>query len=208
VAAGYDSVAERYAAWQAEIAGDPRARYVDELLRLLPDRPNILEIGCGAGIEPTPTLARRGHLVGIDISARQVEKARLAVPNADVRHGDVLAASFEPGSFDAVVALFSLTHVPTADLPRLLVRVAAWLRPSGLFLATFGASGPHDSFVEDFLGAPMFFSGFDVETNERLVAEAGLEILTSRVEPMSEPESEPGRGPEEAAFHWVLARKP
>jgi SAM-dependent methyltransferase len=208
VAAGYDAIAERYAAWQAEIADDPRPRYVGELLRLLPERPDILEVGCGAGIEPTPTLARRGRLVGIDISARQVERARLAVPEAEFLHGDVLEAEFEPESFDAVVSLFCLTHVPTADLPVLLERVATWLRPSGPFLATFGAGGPHDSFVEDFLGAPMFFSGFDVDTNERLVTDAGLEVLTSRVEHMWEPESEPGRGPQEAAFHWVMARKP
>ena len=98
--------------------------------------------------------------------------------------------------------------MPTGDLPVLLARIAMWLRPSGLFLATFGAGGPHDSFVEDFLGAPMFFSGLDVETNERLVRKVGLEVLTSRVERVREPESEPGRGPQEAAFHWVLARKP
>jgi hypothetical protein len=53
----------------------------------------------------------------------------------------------------------------------------------------------------------MFFSGFDEETNERLVREAGLAVLESRLEPMREPESEPGKGPETAAFHRILARK-
>ena len=45
------------------------------------------------------------------------------------------------------------------------------------------------------------------ETNERLVRAAGLSILESRPEPMEEPESEPGRGPETASFHWILAQK-
>jgi hypothetical protein len=40
----------------------------------------------------------------------------------------------------------------------------------------------------------MFFSGFDEETNERLVRDAGLTILESRLEPMQEPDSEPERG--------------
>jgi hypothetical protein len=53
----------------------------------------------------------------------------------------------------------------------------------------------------------MFFSGYDEATNERLVREAGLTILESRAEPIEEPESEPGRGPETAAFHWIVARK-
>ena len=53
----------------------------------------------------------------------------------------------------------------------------------------------------------MFFSGFDEETNQRLVREAGLAIVESRVEVMHEPESEPGKGDAEVAFHWILARK-
>jgi hypothetical protein len=53
----------------------------------------------------------------------------------------------------------------------------------------------------------MYFSGFDEQTNERLVEEAGLEVLESRAEQMHEPESEPGRGPATVTFHWVLARK-
>jgi hypothetical protein len=28
VAAGYDAMAERYAAWQSAVVGDPRGRYV------------------------------------------------------------------------------------------------------------------------------------------------------------------------------------
>jgi SAM-dependent methyltransferase len=207
VGAGYDAMAARYAEWAAQVVGDPRERYVGELLARLPGRPDILELGCGAGVEPTPTFAARGRLVGIDISGAQIGRARAAVPEAELVHGDVTTASFDPESFDAVVALYVLTHIPSAELPRLLRRVAAWLRDGGILLATFGSSGPHDSFVDDFLGVPMFFSGFDAETNELLVRAAGLSILESSLEAIEEPESEPGRGPETASFHWLLARK-
>jgi SAM-dependent methyltransferase len=198
---------ERYAAWAAQVVGDPRERYVAKLLALVPERPEVLEIGCGAGVEPTPTLAARGRLVGIDLSRAQIERARAAVPEAELVHGDVTRAEFDSDSFDAVVALYVLTHVPSAELPPLVRRIGDWLRSGGVLLATFGGGGRHDSFVDDFLGVPMFFSGYDPETNERLVSEGGLTILESRVEQMREPESEPGRGPETASFHWILARK-
>jgi ubiquinone/menaquinone biosynthesis C-methylase UbiE len=207
VAAGYDAMSERYAAWQSEITGDPRDRWTQQLLSTLPERPDVLELGCGAGIEPTPTFARNGRLTGIDISRAQIERARKTLPDAELIHGDFTAVTFPPGSFDAVVALFTLTHVPAAELPALLGRVATWLRPHGLFLATFGSGPAHESVVDDFLGAPMFFSGFAEEMNERLVREARLEILESKVEVMHEPESEPGQGAADAAFHWILARK-
>ena len=200
-------MSERYAAWQSEISGDPRDRWTEHLLSLLPKRPDILELGCGAGIEPTPTFARIGRLTGIDISRAQIERARKKLPDAELIRGDFTAATFPPGSFDAIVALFTLTHVPAADLPLLLGRAATWMRADGLLLATFGTGAAHESVVDDFLGVPMFFSGFDEQTNERLVQEAGLSIVESRVEAMHEPESEPGHGDADVAFHWLLAQK-
>jgi SAM-dependent methyltransferase len=207
VAAGYDAMHARYAAWAAEIVDEPREMYVARLLSLLPAAPDILELGCGAGVEPTPALAARGTLFGVDVSALQLEHARAALPAARFIHADLTSVSFDPEAFDAVVALYVLTHVPTDELPGLLRRVGRWLRPGGVLLATFGAGGPHDTFVDDFLGVPMFFSGSEPATNEELVLHAGMAVLESRLESILEPESEPGRGPETATFHWILAQR-
>ena len=38
MAAGYDAIVERYPAWQAQIIGDPRERYVQKLVSLDPGR--------------------------------------------------------------------------------------------------------------------------------------------------------------------------
>jgi len=207
VAAGYDAIAERYAEWQTGVVGDPRTRYVERLLDLLPVRPDILEIGCGAGIEPSPTFGRLGRLTGVDISRAQIERARRALPGAELLHADITGATFPASSFDAVVALYVLTHIPASTLPDLLRGIDTWLRPGGLLLATFGVGPVHESVVEDWLGAPMFFAEFDKATNERLISEAGLTVLESRAEQMEEPESEPGHGPVLVSFQWILARK-
>ena len=98
VAAGYDSIAERYAAWAARIEGDPRDRYVARLLALLPARPRVLEIGCGGGVEPTPTLARRGELLGVDLSEAQLVRARRAVPEGTFLLADVLMDPCHPSA--------------------------------------------------------------------------------------------------------------
>jgi SAM-dependent methyltransferase len=200
VAAGYDRMAGRYAEWSTRIVGDPRDRYIERLLSLLPPHPDVLEIGSGGGVEPTPKFARRGRLVGVDISRTQIERARANVPGGQFLHADILDTDFDDESFDAIVSLFVLTHIPTAELPGLLNRISAWLRPGGAFLATFSRRGPHDEF-HDWLGVPMFFSGFDPTSNEALVEAAGMRSLESRVEPMQEPEGE-------ARFHWLLAQKP
>jgi hypothetical protein len=49
----------------------------------------------------------------------------------------------------------------------------------------------------------MFFSGFDADTNRRLVRDAGFELLVDDVVWMHEPEPDG-----DTAFLWVLGRKP
>jgi hypothetical protein len=78
-------------------------------------------------------------------------------------------------SFDAVTAFYSIAHVSRGQHGPLFRRIATWLRPGGLFLASLGCGG-NDGTVEDWLGTPMFFSTHDT-TNRSLLAEAGLTIL-------------------------------
>ena len=129
------------------------------------------------------------------------------MPDAELIHADVTTTEFDPGSFDAVVALFVLTHVPASELPELLGSMFGWLRNGGVFLGTFGSGRAHEGVVDDWLGAPMFFSNLDERVNDALLRDAGFTVIESRVEPMHEPPSEPETGPVTVEFHWVLAQK-
>ncbi len=201
VARGYDAGADRFAAWQREITDSKRFERLDELLGLLPARPDVLELGSGAGVRSTRILAERTSLVGIDISAEQVRRARERVPDARFVHADFTQVELESSSFDAVVALYVFNHVPREELCPLLGRIAAWLRPEGLLLASFGASDLPGWYGEALGGVETFFSGYEPEVTLRLVHEAGLELVRNELETIAEPE-----GP--ATFLWVLARKP
>jgi predicted TPR repeat methyltransferase len=200
VGAGYDAMADRFAEWQGEIRGVSGPQRATRLLELLPERPDVLELGVGAGVEQSRLLAERGHLTGVDVSAEQLRRARMRLPGAKLIQADVQALDFAPNRFDAVVSFYVLNHVPRESLRPLLGRIGGWLRPGGWFLAAF-AAGDLDAWQGEFLGAESFFSGYEPAVNEELVRGAGLELHESEVETIHEPE-----GP--ARFHWVLARKP
>jgi SAM-dependent methyltransferase len=202
VAAGYDAIADRFAEWAEAIPDSPRVEWVDELLRRLPDGSDVLELGIGAGVDSSRLLADRHRLTGVDISAAQLERARPRLPGATLLHGDMTGARFEPASFDAVVSLYALTHVPRAEVQPLLGHIAGWLREGGLLLATLGAGDSPGTVDEDWNGAPMFFSGFDPETNRALLRAAGFELARDEVIAQHEP------GHDDVRFHWVLARRP
>lgn len=200
VRAGYDRMADRFAVWRAGIEGSPELDWVAALLGRLPPEPDVLELACGGAPEPTLVLAERGRLVGVDISAQQLRRARERCPHATFVHGDMTEIELDPESVDGVVCLYAFNHVPRAELPPLLDRIGAWLRPRGYLLATFGTSGA-EGVEDDWLGVPMFFAGYTEEENRALVGAAGLEVERDEVVPILEPEGE-------ARFQWLLARKP
>jgi ubiquinone/menaquinone biosynthesis C-methylase UbiE len=200
VRAGYNAIAERYLAWSERVVNDPRARYTDELARRLPDGARVLDLGCGAGIPFTRLLAERFEVIGVDISEAQLDLARKNVPGATFVHGDFSDLAFPDGSFDGITAFYSISHVPHDEHARLFARVAGWLTPGGLFLATLGADESPD-WTGEWLGVPMFFSSHDADGNRRLLRSAGLSLVLDEVVAVREPEGE-------VAFLWVLARKP
>lgn len=200
VAAGYDRIAQRYLEWSGEVRGDPRPRFTRELTDRLPTRPAVLDLGCGAGVPSTAALAEVGDVVGVDVSTTQLELARRRVPSARFVRGDMSTAEFPASSFDAVTAFYSIAHVPRDRHAGLFTRIAGWLRPGGHFLAALGSGAEHGT-ADDWLGAPMFFSSHDAQTNSRLLAEAGLTTVLDELVTIDEPE-----GP--VTFQWVLVRKP
>jgi SAM-dependent methyltransferase len=201
VARGYDEVAQRYLEWSPLRPSGPRRAYLQRALDLVPAGARVLELGCGAGVPMTAALAEGRHLTGVDISATQVELARRNVPAATFLQADMTALAFEPESFDAVVAFYSLTHVPRDDVPPLLARIRDWLRPGGTFLASFGVEDDPGTIEEDWLGVDMYFSHFSAKKNRRLVAEAGLVVDSAEV--LVEPEDRC-----DARFLWVVAHRP
>jgi SAM-dependent methyltransferase len=201
VAAGYDRMAERYLASSGLRPSPPRRRFLALADELIPVGADVLELGCGAGLPVTATLARGRRLTGVDISAVQVGLARANVPTATFVHGDMTALDRPAASVDAVVAFYSLTHVPRAEHAALFRRIRTWLRPGGLFLASLGVEDSPDEIETGWLGVDMFFSHFSARVNPRLVTEAGLVI--ERAEVVAEPEDR-----HDARFLWVVARAP
>lgn len=201
VADGYDRIAERHLEWALDARAEERARYTDALLHRLRPGAEVLELGCGVGIPTTLQLAERFDVTGVDISGQQIALARQNVPSARFLHADMAVLDLPPSSFDGVAAFYSLIHLPRDEQGALLQAIALWLRPGGWLVATLGADEVEAGFEEDWLGAPMYWSSFDAETNQRLVADAGL-YVASACEETAEEFGQP------VTFLWIIAQKP
>jgi SAM-dependent methyltransferase len=197
VSDGYDAIGETFAEWRTRIVDDPRREWEDELASRLREGARLLELGCGSGPPETKRLAQRFTLTGVDISPRQVERARAAIPEAEFLCADFTDLELPARSFGAVASFYAFNHVPRDLLAPLLRRAHGWLVPGGWLLAAFGVSDT-ESWTGDWLGARTFFSSYPAETNSRLVGEAGFTIERDEVVEILEPEGA-------AQFQWVLA---
>jgi hypothetical protein len=64
-----------------------------------------------------------------------------------------------------VVRALALIHVPRLEQPALLRAIARWLRPGGLLVVSLTVHDDAGSIEQDWMGAPMYWSGFDAATN-------------------------------------------
>ena len=72
----------------------------------------ILEIGCGEGHQSQELLKVCDDLVGVDVSARAVERAKTRCPGATFVAGDIFTSDFLQGRrFDLVVACEVLYYI-------------------------------------------------------------------------------------------------
>ncbi len=199
VGRGYDQRIDAWEEWMAHVSDDPRSAWIADLAARLSPGAAVLELGCGGGTAETALLADRFALTGVDVSKRQLERARTRVPAAEFVLADFTSLELEPGTIDAVVSLYVFNHVPRELLAPLLGRIHRWLRSPGWLLAVFG-TGDIEAWTGEFVGAPTFFSSSPREVNTRLVLAAGFEIERDELVTIGEPE-----GPVE--FQWILARR-
>lgn len=173
VVEAYDRAADRYAAARVPITGS-FYRLLDRLVEPLPAGASVLDVGCGHGV-PARYLVDRGFRVtGLDGSARLLERARKAVPEATFLLGDMRSA-YPGGPYDAVLAWDSVFHVPRGNHAVVFARFRSWLEPGGRLLLSLGGSGGED-FTSEMLGETFFYSGHTPEASIELLEGAGFEI--------------------------------
>jgi len=169
---GYDAVSYRYRGDDGD--GGERGPWVERLVAAVPAGSRVLDLGCGCGIPVSRDLVAAGmRVTGVDLSDVQVSRARTLVPEATFVRADASEVEFPAGSFDAVVCLYTLIHVPRDEQPPLLAKVATWLRPGGWFVATTGYkdwTGTEQNWLGS--GAPMWWSHPDADTYRAWLADA------------------------------------
>lgn len=176
VRSGYDQISYAYRDDTFDYEHSGYRVFLAWLDPLLAPGAAVLDLGCGCGIPVAAVLAQRHQVTGVDLSPVQIERARAIVPSATFLCADMTDLTFPAASFDAIVAFYSIIHVPLAEQPALFVRLAQWLKPGGYLLAALG----HTAWTgteADWHGGAMYWSHADAATYRQWYAANGLEVV-------------------------------
>jgi SAM-dependent methyltransferase len=172
----YDRHAESF--WRGTRDHDVRQN-IDALLTRIEGAPPfaVLDLGCGPGRD-LATFRKLGHVAtGLDGAAAFVEMAR-AYSGCEVLRQDLLHLDLSQQCFDGVFANASLFHVPTSELPRVLVELRAALKTRGVLFA----SNPHGSDEEGW-NRGRYGAYHAPATWRRHVTAAGFDLLDEYFRP-------------------------
>jgi ubiquinone/menaquinone biosynthesis C-methylase UbiE len=95
VAQGYDRIGDRLRPWFDTTAGEARTWFLSEIWSRVPDASDVLELGCGAGVDAME-LARGRRYTGVDLSEVMISLARERVPSGTFVKGDLTSIHFLP----------------------------------------------------------------------------------------------------------------
>src|SRR5688572_27025523 len=130
----YDRTAQDF--WQGTRDHDVTQNY-QALLQEIEGGPayGILRFGCGPGRDLRYFRSLGHEAVGLDGSEAFVAMAR-ALTGCEVLHQDFLALHLPTNRFDGVFANASLFHVPSQELPRVLLELRKTLKPRGVLFSS------------------------------------------------------------------------
>ncbi|ORX95340.1 S-adenosyl-L-methionine-dependent methyltransferase [Basidiobolus meristosporus CBS 931.73] len=217
---GYDKIALDYLAWAEEsntadnTTNSPRLKYLEKLYELAPaqNTTRLLELGCATGLPWTQKMLEKGYqITAVDLSERQIQLAREnlkrwisanpAENSVDLVSADMMKLAYSNYTFDAVVAFFSIIHVPRDMQLVLLENIYNWLKPGGYFICNLATMDVPVIYDPNWIGAPMYWSSWSCSKIREHLSSVGFVFVDDEVIV----ENEHGA---EIEFWWFVVQKP
>jgi len=176
----YDKIAEDYC--EKTLEGGDRGfqeKMLDITLNYLPEKPRVLDLGCGDGRDAHYLHQKGADVVGIDLSQGMINLARKKHPQVAFFKQDMRKTVFPDDTFDCVWASVSIINMPKSELSTIESEVFRILNPDGIFAFSIKLGEGEDFEENDMIpGYPRFFAYYSVdELKDRLKL---FEIIDSK----------------------------
>ncbi|MBN1585033.1 methyltransferase domain-containing protein [Candidatus Uhrbacteria bacterium] len=132
---GYNTIAAEFGATRDRIWWPE----IEPFIRRIRNGDRVLDLGCGSGRALRLFVDLAVDYEGLDVSEGLIARARKEYPDplVNFRVGSMLTLPYEDGSFDAVLAIASLHHIPSVRYRlQAMGEIRRVLKPGGWLLMT------------------------------------------------------------------------
>ncbi len=143
---------------------------------IVPAFATVIDLGCGTGLAARAFASVARHIIGIDLSPRMIERARLTGLYSELDVAEIVEGLSRRPDASADLVLAADVMVYVHDMAPLLAEVARVLAPGGLFALTLESHSGEGVVLGD--GLRYAYSAASVRA---LVEDAGL--MLERLEP-------------------------
>jgi len=144
----------------------------------------ICDAGCGPSGHIGRYLFDKGiKVIGVDISEKCVELARINNPDMKFECADISSMPFDDNSFDGLISYYSIINTPKIYVNRIFAEFRRVLKPDGYLLIAVKV-GTTEGYIDDLLGikTKIYSTLFTQEEIVRYFSEAAflLEFFDKR----------------------------
>ncbi len=149
--------------------------WIDRFLSGLQQRPEILDIGCGAGFPIADYLIQKQcRVTGVDLADGMLDLCRYRFPVANFYKQDMRALTLD-NAFDGIIAWDSFFHLRQTEQRQVLTRFAAHLKPGGSLLVTVGHEA--GEVLGTVAGQQVYHSSLAPEAYRTILAQLGFKAI-------------------------------
>lgn len=154
-------------------------RHLDAVNELIPDKADILDLGCGNGKPIMEYFIHLGFKVtGVDASEKMLELAKQNFPSEIFLLQDMRNLTLH-NKFNAIIAWHSLFHLPAPDQQKMFESFANYLLPEGILLFTSGTERGEAWGMNG--GENLFHASLDTDEYRELLNKHQFEILSHTI---------------------------
>ncbi|MEM7776533.1 MAG: class I SAM-dependent methyltransferase [Pseudomonadota bacterium] len=154
--------------------------WLDRFIALLPDKPTVLDIGCGPGEPIARHLLERGCAVtGVDAAPEMIEIAQNRFPSATWAVADMRSMQLKV-AFDGLLAWNSFFHLKPDEQRNMFAVFREHAGPGTALMFTSGHS--FGELIGTFEGEPLYHASLETSEYRELLDRHGFDVVDHVIE--------------------------
>lgn len=157
--------------------------WLDKAITLLPENPEVLDLGCGMGEPIIPYFLEKDCVVtGVDGSEKLISFAKERYPEVEFIISDMRSLDLNK-KFDLIIAWHSLFHLPQKDQRQMFKKFKYNLKDKGVLIFTSGSESG-EVFSENG-GENLYHSSLSPDEYKKILKQYNFKLIDHKI---SDPE--------------------